>query len=75
MDHKEAEKLLEITRSIEDALSVNLKISNDQVLDLVVADLLVKYKSTIKRGHHAEESFKEVLLYYLAPSELEMLLK
>jgi len=72
---KDYKRLLEIHDEMQDALCTTIKISHEQVLDITVKDLISKYKSTIKNKHHCMESFKNVLLYYLEPNELDAFLK
>lgn len=69
-------RLLKISRDIRDSLSTTLKINHEQVEELVVADLLGKYKGAIKRNKDDKwvEPFKTILLFYLEEDELEYLL-
>jgi len=68
-------RLLEISKDIEDALSTTIKINREQVLNIVVADLLSKYKAAVKRKDKKwEPVFKQVLRFYLEDEELETLM-
>ncbi len=68
-------ELLEINREIEDALSTTIKIGYEQVLQIVVADLLSKYKAAVKRKDEKwEPVFKQALRFYLEDEELEALI-
>ena len=75
MTHDEAETILEISRTIEEALSTVVKIDYRQVNNIVVADLLGKYKTAIRIGMSSEAKMLECVLtkYYLARGEFEVL--
>lgn len=58
------------------ATSTTIRVDRDQVLQIVVTDLLQKYKSIIRNTHEdcvgdKQEAFRIVLLCYLTPDELE----
>lgn len=76
MDFEEASKLISISKELQDALSTTITIDHNQVLDIVVADLLAKYKSANDRGLDSEAEMLECVLvkYYLTQDELETLL-
>ena len=65
------DRLFEIHKELQDAVSTTIKIDHGQVLDIVVKDLVSKYKACKERGDEYEESFKKVLRFYLTEDELE----
>ncbi len=70
----EYKRISEIERDIRDSLSTTVKIGHDQVLDIVVADLLAKYKGAIMRKSKWIEPFKTILRFYLEEHELDLLM-
>lgn len=70
---EETAKLLDTYRGITDSMSVSVKITYDQAIEIIVNDLIKKYRINVKRkdGQHWAEAFKTVLSYYLTESELE----
>lgn len=72
----EAARLIDISKELENALSTTVRINHNQVMDIVVADLLAKYKSAKSRGLGGNASMLSgvLLQYYLTPDELEALL-
>jgi hypothetical protein len=61
-------------REIEDAMSMTVKLGHNQVLEVVVADLSVKYKASLKRNDTRYiEAFGTVLRFYLSEDEMEEL--
>ena len=58
--------LMKTQNELMDALSVNVKISHGEALQVVVNDLIEKYKSCVSRGD-AENTgaFSTVLKYYI----------
>lgn len=69
----EAKRLLEISKDIEDALSMNIKINHDQVIEIVVSDLIAKYKA--RKNDEWGSKFKAVLMFYLSESEFNQLVE
>lgn len=72
----EAARLIGISKELEDALSTTVRINHNQVNDIIVADLLSKYKSAKSTGLGGNASMLSgvLLQYYLTPDELETLL-
>jgi hypothetical protein len=61
-------------RQMDDALSKTIKISNNQVLEIVVSELIEKYQFNIERGDKEWASvFEKVLRYYLNEQEMSHL--
>lgn len=58
-------------KEIQDALSMTVKIQHDQVLEIVVADLMAKYKSCLSRNYECKESFEKVLHYYMGDEDFQ----
>jgi hypothetical protein len=71
---RDAHKLIETRKEIEDALSTTIKISHDQVLDIVVMDLVKKYKAALGRGDELGPAFEKVLRFYLTDDELKQMI-
>jgi len=67
-------RLFGIQRDIIDSLSTTIKIDHGQIMEIVVADLLGKYKAAINRDDKWVEPFKAILLFYLEQEELDLLL-
>jgi hypothetical protein len=68
-------RIIEIERSIRDSLSTTLKINHEQVEELVVADLLGKYRAHLKRKDNEwADIIKAMLRFYLEQHELDLLL-
>ena len=61
--------LIEKYKEIEDVGSMKVTIKHDQVCEIVVADLIAKYKACRKRGDVFEDSFAQVLKFYLTDDE------
>jgi len=66
---QEYESLMRIRKDIDESLSTTIKINHEQVLNIVIADLLSKYKHN-KKDEKWEPIFKEVLRFYLSDDEL-----
>jgi len=63
--------LLRKFNEIQDRLSVNVKIQHDQVTEIVVADLMSKYKHRINKPDEYTDAFKTVLSFYLDKVEMD----
>ncbi len=63
--------LIEKYREIQKVGSAKVTILQDQVLEIVVADLISKYKASKERKDEYAEPFKKVLSFYLTEDELE----
>jgi hypothetical protein len=64
-------ELLEICDEMRDHLSTTIKIDHSQVLEIVVGDLVEKYRSNLERKENRWINvFKDVLSYYLTEDEL-----
>jgi len=62
--------LIDKVKEIEDALSMTIKIDHNQVCEIVVADLIGKYKASVKRNDTKYiDSFATVLRFYLTEDE------
>lgn len=70
-DLEDTHRLFEIHKDLQDSLSTTIKIDHGQVLEIVVKDLVSKYKACKERGDEYEDSFKKVLRFYLTADELE----
>ena len=64
------EGLIDKYEQIQDALSMNVRIRHDQVNEIVVADLMAKYKACSERNDKYAESFNTVIGFYLSESEM-----
>ncbi len=65
-------EFLNTYKKIEDAFSKTIKINREQVLQLVVDDLIEKYKFNKERGNQEwTAAFEEVLSYYLDENEMK----
>ncbi len=62
--------LFEKFREIQDIGSAKVTIPRDQVLEIVVADLITKYKACKKRDNEYTDSFRKVLSFYLSEDEM-----
>ena len=62
--------LIEKYREIQKVGAAKVVISQDQVLEIVVADLITKYKASKKRNDEYTEPFEKVLRFYLTDSEM-----
>lgn len=67
-------KFSETLREIDDSLARTIKISREQVLEIVVGDLIEKYKFNI-RNDEWSAAFEKVLRYYLDKDEMAELKK
>jgi len=63
--------LIEKYNDISDALTMKIKISHDQVCEVVVADLMAKYKACCNRDDEYKEAFEKVLRFYLSKNEMK----
>ena len=61
-------------RELEDATSMSIKIRHDQVCEIVVADLMAKYKACLQRNDEYKEAFAKVLRFYLTEEEFSEML-
>ena len=62
--------LIEKYSEMQKVGSVTVTILHDQALEIVVADLIAKYKSCKKRNDEYADSFKKVLKFYLTHDEM-----
>jgi hypothetical protein len=63
-------------RKLDDALAVNIKVEWHVALEIVVNDLIEKYKHNVEaKNKEWSEAFKKVLSYYLDESEMKELEK
>ncbi len=75
MTPEESSKLIDIHKELEDAMSMKIKISHEQVMFIVASDLLKKYTALLERNRPesctAESAaFETVLCYYYGKDEL-----
>ena len=63
------ENPIEKYRELESVGSAKVTILHDQVLEIVVADLIAKYKACKKRNDEYTYSFSKVLRFYLTEEE------
>lgn len=61
--------LIEKYRELESVGSAKVTILHDQVLEIVVADLIAKYKACKKRNDEYTYGFAKVLRFYLTEEE------
>lgn len=73
MNYKESELLLKNYREIQDATAVTIKINQDQVVDIVVGDLLGKYKYCKTNNNPKADAFETVLRHYLTADDFAKL--
>ena len=64
--------LIDKYRELEDSMSMSIKIRHDQVCEIVVADLMSKYKA--QRNGEYKAAFDKVLHFYLTDDEFNELL-
>lgn len=70
MTFKRDEELLKTYDDLMDTLSVKVKVEHGEILRLVVADLLKKYKSNTARNDKKYiDAFATVLKFYLTEEE------
>ena len=62
--------LIEKYAELQKANSMKVTILHDQILEIVVADLISKYKACKSRDDEYKESFAKVLRFYLTESEI-----
>jgi hypothetical protein len=74
MSIKDDSGLIAKYRELEDATSMSIKIRHDQVCEIVVADLMAKYKASKKRNDEYKEAFAKVLRFYLTEDEFQEML-
>ena len=67
--------LIDKYKEIQDALSMTVKIQHEQVLEIVVADLMAKYKSCLSLNHECKEAFEKVLHYYMGDEDFKEMLE
>lgn len=77
IDRKEMDSIMARRDEMLNELAVTVKISHDQALTLIIADLVTKYKYTLEddRKKDMQASFKDVLRYYVDEEEFEQLMK
>ena len=67
--------LLGESSKLERSLDITVKISSCEALNVVVNDLMGKYKFCVKRNdQESADAFKTVLHYYLGEKDFELLL-
>lgn len=68
--------LIDKVKEMEDALSMTIKISHDQICEIVVADLIGKYKASVGRNNTKYvDSFATVLRFYLTEDEFSEMIE
>lgn len=74
MGIRDDKRLLEINREIQESLQRTIKVPHDEIIRIVAADLLAKYKSAVERGYSSEADMIECVLkcYYLTHEEFEL---
>jgi hypothetical protein len=63
--------LIEKYKELEKVGSAKVTILHDQVLEIVVGDLIAKYKSCKKFDNDYVASFEKVLRFYLTEDEMK----
>lgn len=61
--------LIEKHRELQDATSMTVKINHNQICEIVVADLIAKYKACTERNDEYKDAFAKVLRFYLDEEE------
>jgi len=61
-------------RELESSTAMSVKIRYDQICQIVVADLMTKYKACSQRNDEYKESFAKVLRFYLTEDEFKDIL-
>jgi len=74
MSIKDDSGLIAKYRELEGATSMSIKIRHDQVCEIVVADLMAKYKACSKRDDEYKKAFAKVLCFYLDEDEFSEML-
>lgn len=69
MSIKDDKGLMEKYTELMKIGSMKISISRDQVSEIVVAELILKYKAIKKRNDEYTESFAKVLRFYLTEEE------
>lgn len=64
-------ELIEKFKELQSVGSAKVTIFHDQVNELVVADLMAKYKACRIRGDDFESAFRKVLTFYLTEDEMK----
>lgn len=64
-------ELIEKYKELSSVGSAKVTISRDQVLEVVVVDLMAKYKACKNRGDDYAGSFAKVLRFYLTDDEFD----
>lgn len=74
--HEDVMNIMKTAEDLERTLDVSVKISHGQVLQVVVNDLVAKYKSCVQRKDDDNiKAFERVLHYYLSEEEFIELTK
>jgi len=63
--------LIEKYRTLQDLKSMTVKIRHDQVCEIVVADLMAKYKACTERNDEYKDAFAKVLRFYIDEEEFQ----
>ncbi|KJV08061.1 hypothetical protein [Methylocucumis oryzae] len=66
--------LIDKFREFQDVCSMQVKINHDQICEIVVADLMNKYKACAERNDEFKEAFAKVLRFYLDEEEFNEML-
>lgn len=74
MSIKDDNGLIDKYRELEDSMSMSIKIRHDQVCEIVVADLMSKYKACSQRNDEYKTAFDKVLHFYLTDDEFNEML-
>lgn len=62
--------LIEKYKELSQVGSAKVTISRDQVMEVVVGDLMAKYRACKKRNDEYASSFRHVLQFYLTNDEM-----
>lgn len=66
--------LIQKYRELEDATSMTVKIQQNQICEIVVTDLMAKYKACDRRNVEFKDAFAKVLRFYLTDEEFAEML-
>jgi hypothetical protein len=62
-------------RKTQEATSMTIKINYGQVCEIVVYDLMAKYKACAKRNDEYKDAFAKVLSFYITDDEFNEMIK
>ena len=66
--------LIEKYEDLQGAVSMKITIRHDQICEVVIADLMSKYKACLKLDDEYKDAFAKVLRFYLSEDEFKEML-